>query len=82
MESDFANDEKWVNYAQSNDENTFRLLFEKGFMEKAALRYEQNGAFFIRVFKDADFMQFMMDLMRSDVNKKLRKKKPINRENN
>lgn len=77
MESDFSNDEKWVNYAQSNDENTFRLLFRKGFMEKAALRYEQNDAFFIRMFKDADFMQFMMDLMRSDVYKKLGRKSQL-----
>lgn len=75
MESDFTSDEKWVNYAQSNDENTFKLLFEKGFMEKAAQRYEQNDAFFIRMFKDADFMHYIMDVMRGGVYKKLRKQK-------
>jgi len=72
MVNDFTGDDKWANYAQSNDENTFKLLFDKGFMEKAAQRYEQNDAFFIRMFKDADFMHYIMDMMRGDVYKKLR----------
>lgn len=74
MESDFETDEQLVNFAQNNDENVFQLIYEKAFKEKAAYRYEQNDAFFVRMFNDADFLQYMMDLMRPSIYKKLKKK--------
>lgn len=72
IENDFTADEKWAGLAQNNDEITFGLLFEKDFLEKAAKRYEQNDAFFVRLFKDAAFMHYVTDIMRGGLYKKLR----------
>jgi type I restriction enzyme R subunit len=72
MQNDFVTDTKWRDYALNNDENTFKFLFEKGFMDMAAKRYEQNDAFFVRMFNDVDFMAFMMNLMRTQIYRKLR----------
>jgi type I restriction enzyme R subunit len=72
IQNDFAADEKWKDYALNNDANTFKLLFERGFMDMAVKRYEQNDAFFVRMFNDGVFMDFMMNLMRIQIYKKLR----------
>lgn len=58
--SDYADQEKWRSYAQNNDRNTFMLLFEKDFPEMAAARYEQNDAFFVKLFFDPDMMKLVM----------------------
>jgi type I restriction enzyme R subunit len=73
IENDFLGEERLVNFAKNNDENVFKLIFEQEFKEKAAARYEMNEEFFVHMFNDCDFMQYMMDLMRSDIYKKLRK---------
>ena len=72
MENDYKSDEKWINYAQNNDEKTFALLFERDFPERAAKRYEQNDTFFIKMFNDADFMKEVMNMLQSDIYRRLR----------
>ncbi len=66
------NEESRVNFAQNNDERVFRPVFEKVFKDMAIQRYEQNDEFFIRMFNDSAFMQYTMDLMRSDINRKIK----------
>jgi len=56
-ENDFTSDATWVSYAKNNDEETFNLLYEKGFPEKAAKRYEQNDEFFSRFFNDPEYFE-------------------------
>lgn len=72
MVNDFEADEQMVNFAQNNDENVFKLIYEQNFKEKAAHRYEQNDSFFVKMFNDADFMQFVMDSMRHQIYSKLK----------
>lgn len=57
LENDYAAQEKWRVYAQNNDYQTFKLLFEKEFPEMAASRYEQNDMFFVKLFSDPVMMQ-------------------------
>jgi len=44
--------------SKSNDESTFRYVFEKHFKDIAASRYEQNEDFFVRMFNDEAFYGF------------------------
>ena len=61
LENDYATQEKWQNYAKSNDFKTFMVLFEKDFPEMAANRYEQNEDFFIKMFNEPDMMKQVME---------------------
>ncbi|EHQ34733.1 type I restriction endonuclease subunit R [Methanoplanus limicola] len=72
IENDIRAEESLVNFAQNNDERVFRPVFEKVFKDIAIQRYEQNDEFFIRMFNDSSFMQYTMDLMRSDIYRKIR----------
>ena len=73
MENDYAAQEKWQNYAENNDRKTFMLLFEKDFPEMAGKRYEQNDAFFVKMFNDADMMREVMESVGSVVYERLRR---------
>jgi type I restriction enzyme R subunit len=70
--NDFTSKEKYAAYAQNNDEDVFRILFEKDFMNVAATRYEQNEAFFVRMFDDPAFMKFITGLLSSEIYRELR----------
>ncbi|WFN35902.1 DEAD/DEAH box helicase family protein [Methanomicrobium antiquum] len=72
IENDIRAEESLVNFAQNNDERVFRPVFEKVFKDMAIQRYEQNDEFFIRMFNDSAFMQYTMDLMRSDIYRKIK----------
>lgn len=72
IENDIRTEESLVNFAQNNDERVFRPVFEKVFKDMAIQRYEQNDEFFIRMFNDSAFMQYTMDLMRSDIYRKIK----------
>lgn len=74
MENDYANQEKWQDYAKNNDRSTFMLLFTKDFPSMAAERYEQNDEFFRRLFADPDMMQQVMDTVGSVLYERLRKR--------
>lgn len=74
MENDYANQEKWQDYAKNNDRSTFILLFTKDFPSMAAERYEQNDEFFRRLFADPDMMQQVMDTVGSVLYERLRKR--------
>lgn len=63
IQEDYAVQDRWQSYAQHNDFKTFRLLFEKDFPNMAAARYEQNDAFFVKMFTDAGFMAMIMEGM-------------------
>ena len=61
MENDYAAQEKWHSYAKNNDRKTFMLLFEKDFPNMAAARYEQNEAFFVKLFSEPDMMKWVIE---------------------
>ncbi|GHU40468.1 type I restriction endonuclease subunit R [Spirochaetia bacterium] len=61
MQNDFVKDPKWSGFAASNDYSTFRLLAKKGFKDIAAQRYVENDSFFMRIFDDTEFGEYIMD---------------------
>jgi type I restriction enzyme R subunit len=61
MQNDFENDPKWSGFANSNDYATFRLLAKKGFKDIAAQRYVENDSFFMRIFDDPEFGEYIAD---------------------
>ena len=62
LENDYASQEKWQDYARG-DFSTFMLLFAKEFPNMAAKRYEQNDAFFVKMFDDDDLMQKVIETL-------------------
>lgn len=77
MENDYATQDKWQSYAQNNDRKTFMLLFQKDFPTVAAQRYEQNEAFFVKMFSDPEMMQMVMDTVGGVLYERLKKKKSV-----
>lgn len=77
MENDYATQDKWQSYAQNNDRKTFMLLFQKDFPTVAAKRYEQNEAFFVKMFSDPEMMQMVMDTVGGVLYERLKKKKSV-----
>lgn len=75
LTQDFMADERLVDLARNNPQSTFEKIFEQEFMDVAALRYEQNEEFFVRMFKDEEFMGEVIRLMLPEVYRRLRKKK-------
>lgn len=75
LQNDYADDGKWQSYAQNNDRKTFMLLFEKDFPEVAASRYEQNEEFFIKMFKEPDMMNAVIESLGAMIYERLRGKK-------
>ena len=75
LTQDFMADERLVDLARNNPQSTFEKIFEQEFMDVAALRYEQNEEFFVRMFKDEEFMSEVIRLMLPEVYRGLRKKK-------
>jgi type I restriction enzyme R subunit len=74
LTQDFMADERLVDLAKNNPQSTFERIFEQQFKDIAALRYEKNEEFFVRMFKDEDFMSEVMRLLLPEVYRKLRKK--------
>jgi type I restriction enzyme R subunit len=74
MENDMMTNEKWQDYARNNDKDTFGILFEKDFNNIVTSRYEQNDAFFVKMLEDQSFMNYVRDLMKEDMYKKLKGK--------
>ena len=74
LTEDFMQDDRLVELAKNNPQSTFEMIFEQQFKDVAALRYEQNEEFFVRMFKDEAFMAEVVKLMLPEVYKKLRKK--------
>ena len=77
MENDYETQDKWQSYAQNNDRKTFMLLFQKDFPTVAAQRYEQNEAFFVKMFSDPEMMQMVMDTVGGVLYERLKKKKSV-----
>ena len=75
IQADFLADEKLVSFAKSNDEAMFGLKFEQEFENFAAKRYEQNDAFFVKMFSDSDVMKTVMEMLKPLIYRKMRKKK-------
>ena len=75
IQADFLADEKLVRFAKNNDEAMFGLKFEQEFENFAAQRYEQNDAFFIKLFSDSGVMKTVMERLKPLVYRKMRKKK-------
>lgn len=73
IENDYASQEKWHSYAANNDKKTFMLLFERDFPEKAAIRYEQNDQFFVKMFNEPNFMQKVINDLGGLIYERLRK---------
>jgi len=74
LTEDFMADDRLVDLAKNNPQSTFEKIFEQQFKDIAAVRYEQNEEFFIRMFKDEEFMNEVMKLMLPEVYNSLRKK--------
>jgi type I restriction enzyme R subunit len=74
LTQDFMEDQRMVDLAKNNPQATFQRIFEQQFKEIAALRYEKNEEFFVRMFKDETFMGEVIRLLLPEVYKKLRKK--------
>lgn len=75
IQADFLADEKLVSFAKSNDEAMFGLKFEQEFESFAAKRYEQNDAFFVKMFSDSGVMKTVMEMLKPLIYRKMRKKK-------
>ena len=75
IQADFLADEKLVSFAKSNDEAMFGLKFEQEFENFAAKRYEQNDAFFVKMFSDSEVMKTVMEMLKPLIYRKMRKKK-------
>ena len=75
IQQDFLADEKLVSFAQNNDEAMFGLKFEQEFENFAAKRYEENDAFFIKMFTDSGVMKSIVDMLKPIIYRKMRKKK-------
>jgi len=73
IEQDFLSEERLKNFAKNNDESMFSRIYQDEFKKIAALRYEQNDALFVRLFNDEDFMNYVMNLMQSEIYRKLKK---------
>ena len=74
LTQDFMADERLVKLAKNNPQSTFERIFEQQFKDIAALRYEQNEEFFVRMFKDEEFMGEVIKLLFPEVYRKLREK--------
>ena len=74
LTQDFMADERLVDLAKNNPQSTFERIFEQQFKDIAAIRYEQNEEFFVRMFKDEEFMGEVISLLLPEVYRKLRKK--------
>lgn len=74
IQADFLADEKLVSFAKNNDEAMFGLKFEQEFENFAAKRYEQNDAFFVKMFSDSGVMQTVMEMLKPLIYRKMRKK--------
>ena len=74
LTEDFMKDDRLVDLAKNNPKETFERIFEQQFMAFAADRYEQNEEFFIRMFRDAEFMSEVMKLLLPEVYRKLKGK--------
>ena len=74
LTQDFMKDERLVDLAKNNPQATFEKIFEQQFKDIAAVRYEQNEEFFVRMFKDEEFMGEVIRLLLPEVYRKLRKK--------
>ncbi len=75
IQQDFLADEKLVSFAQNNDEAMFGLKFEQEFENFAAKRYEENDAFFIKMFTDSGVMKSVMEMLKPIIYRKMRRKK-------
>ena len=75
IQQDFLADEKLVSFAQNNDEAMFGLKFEQEFENFAAKRYEENDAFFVKMFTDSGVMKSIVDMLKPIIYRKMRKKK-------
>lgn len=75
IQQDFLADEKLVSFAQNNDETMFGLKFEQEFENFAAKRYEENDAFFVRMFTDSGVMKSVMEMLKPIIYRKMRRKK-------
>ena len=74
LTQDFMSDDRLVDLAKNNPQSTFEKILEQQFKDFAATRYEQNEEFFIRMFKDEEFMDEVIKLLLPEVYRKLRKK--------
>ncbi|MHB8276686.1 MAG: type I restriction endonuclease subunit R [Candidatus Humimicrobiaceae bacterium] len=74
ISEDFMTDEHLVNLAKNNPQSTFEKIFEQQFKDLALTRYEHNEEFFVRMFKDEEFMNEVIKLMLPEIYHKLRKK--------
>ena len=75
IQNDFLADDNLVSFAKNNDEAMFGLKFEQEFENVAAQRYEQNDAFFVKMFQDSDVMKTVIEMLKPIIYRKMRKKK-------
>lgn len=74
IENDYVADPKWQGYAKSNDYKTFLMLLEKDFIEMAAARYEQNEAFFVKLFSEPEMMKQISETLAPLIYERLKRR--------
>jgi type I restriction enzyme R subunit len=74
IENDYAADPKWHDYANSSDFKTFMLLFEKEFLDISARRYQQNDAFFMKLFNNPEMINSVVQAMGNIIYNQLHEK--------
>lgn len=77
IENDYAAEDKWRSYAQSNDLKTFMLLFGKDFLDMAAKRYDQNNNFFMKMFSEPEMMEEIKNTIGAALYARLKSKKKV-----
>lgn len=74
IENDYALEEKWSSYANSNDLKTFLLLFMSEFSDMAASRYEENEDFFMMLLSNPQMLNMVGESVGRDLYERLKRK--------
>ena len=74
IENDYLDDERMKMFAQNNEEQAFKKVYEKEFENKAVKRYEQDKELFDIMFKDAEVMDNIKTALFKPIYEKLKSK--------
>ena len=72
---DFLNDEQMVKYAQNNDPEQFKKIYNEEFPKKTFNRYKQNEEMFNKMMSEPGYMEDFMASMFGFIYDKLKNKK-------
>lgn len=73
IENDYLDDQRMKDFAQNNEEQAFKKVYDKEFENKAVKRYEQDKELFDIMFKDPDIMENVKTALFKSIYNKLKK---------